>query len=195
MRYEPWSCLVWWSYSLQLQHPTPLWQNNVLLRATEELRVPSAHPPSTPSSSSSLSREWRKSHSAAKEPRNQSTPGNADYQTLPGSVRTVSAGTLSDSQRPELSTKLRGRLGHLVTAIADAHQATSPNGSIRQPQPPVSVLSHQAWLGSSTAESHDNAQDSPNSSYGSIEVLMCRLCDRMFHSKAALEEHSHFCVS
>ena len=96
------------------------------------------------------------------------------------------------TDQPRASTaKLKGRLGHLVAAIAEAHCASSSTSSH------VDRTNSSKGLGTkSEAEfACSNAWVSVNSSLDSIEVHMCSKCDRMYSNRVELEHHQAICTS
>lgn len=96
----------------------------------------------------------------------------------------------TDQPRASMS-KLRGRLGHLVAAVAEAHRASSSVSSR------VDGTNSSRGLGteSECQLAFNNAWVSANSSLDSIEVHMCSKCDRMYSNRADLEHHQAICIS
>lgn len=127
------------------------------------------------------------SASAAKVSRldSNNSAGHSRHRAGSGARKT---GTKSDEvlsvEQPRASTaKLKGRLGHLVAAIAEAHSSSSTtyvDGS--------SSGSHEPsrW--------HNTAWVSANSSLDSIEMHMCSKCDRMYSNMDELEHHQSLCL-
>lgn len=67
------------------------------------------------------------------------------------------------------ATRLKGRLGHLVTAIAEAH-----GGQVPQPTRPL------GWV-----DGKERLDD--------VETYTCRQCDRMFSCLSEFEQHVLVC--
>ena len=96
-------------------------------------------------------------------------------------------------EQPQASTaKLKGRLGHLVTAIAESHDvALNPSSSGAD-----SVgMGRETRIESEPLHVHSNAWVSASSSLDSIEVHMCSKCDRMYSNRIDLEHHQAICSS
>ena len=169
---------------LQLQHPTPIWQNELLLQVSKEQKAAREMASEAPPTSSHPNKSTRKSRSA--------TAMNAKPDSST-SAEQVAVGGSSGSLRSSSSTKLKGRLGHIVTAIADAQQSSSAVGRPREPsssESPASLsprVRSQVWR-----ESADCLEAS--ASYSNIEVHMCSKCDRMYHTVEDLKLHHMICM-
>ena len=79
------------------------------------------------------------------------------------------------SSRSQSTTRLKGRLGHLVTAIAEAHGEPAV--------PPARAL---GWVGGGRGHVQ-HPKD--------VEVYTCQMCDRMFGSLSELGQHQRCCNS
>lgn len=94
--------------------------------------------------------------------------------------------------RPSSSnTKLKGRLGDLVAAIAEAHRASSTSLS-------TTILKDDHKSGSlpPTAKQQvwkDTCRTPSSSSLESVEVHICDRCDRMYYDRVELEKHYTLC--
>lgn len=117
---------------------------------------------------------------------------------------TASSRPDSRPSRPLTGGSLKGRLGHLVAAIAESHKTsniigttmTSPQQmSERETPPPLLKGRQDVWI-DLKEPSNDFVRSShlsANSSYGSLDIHMCSKCDRMYHSKQQLDEHIEVC--
>ena len=76
--------------------------------------------------------------------------------------------------RSQSATRLKGRLGHLVTAIAEAH------GEPPVP-PPARTL---GWVG----------RQEKGRGHKDMEVYTCQTCDRLFNSSSQLGQHQQYCI-
>lgn len=174
---------------MQLKGPTPLWQRETLLMAQQELITVTdqSHSHSvektekiTAKSAASIDK-----HSKASR-RNCSPPALASGHKLqPLSSSTAAIHKHNQLERPSTNSKLRGRFGYLVEAIAQAHKSDM-TGSYNHSSPPKQGA---AW--------HEDFNISPhgslNSLYHDTEVCMCSKCDRMFHSKVEFDSHLLSC--
>ena len=110
-------------------------------------------------------------------------------------------GKSNSAKQPHLSTaKLKGRLGHLVAAIAQAHH-TDSNSSAPSTNTPAAGVNeggtgvpirpevlhpcNNAWV--STSKSSLQGVDSIS------EIYMCSKCDRMYTERGGLEQHESVC--
>ena len=113
-------------------------------------------------------------------------------------TRSNSAEILSTKQPHTSTAKMKGRLGHLVAAIAQAHHSSQKsstpsthlvNGSISGEPSRPKVLHHpsNAWVTTSdkSLESVDLIS----------EMYMCSKCDRMYTDRGELEQHQSLCQS
>lgn len=100
---------------------------------------------------------------------------------------TRSSSTSTDQPRAT-TAKLKGRLGHLVAAIAEAHHASTSLMS------GVDRTNSSKGLGTKSEPRHvrSNAWVSADSS---IEVHTCSKCDRMYSNRGELEHHQAICTS
>lgn len=110
-------------------------------------------------------------------------------------------GRSNSAKQPHISTaKLKGRLGHLVAAIAQAHHTDSNSsapstntpaagvnegGTGVQIRPEVLHPCNNAWV--STSKSSLQGVDSIS------EMYMCSKCDRMYTERSRLEQHESVC--
>ena len=115
---------------------------------------------------------------------------NADKRRT--NLRVKSGGRRPSIEQPRASTaKLKGRLGHLVAAIAESHSSSSsPTAS----HTGIGAGSGGCVKTESSSHGHSNAWVSANNSIDSIEVQMCSKCDRMFSDRSDLEHHQASCV-
>ena len=172
---------------MQLKGPIPLWQRETLLKAQQEL---------TPVTDQSYihpveKTEKRKTKRAAsidkhsKTSRRNYSPPALDsghkLQQAPSSTTAIH----KQLERPSTNSKLRGRFGYLVEAIAQAHKSDM-TGSCNRSSPPKQGA---AWHEGPNVSLHGSL----NSLYGDTEVCMCSKCDRMFHSKVELDGHLLAC--
>ena len=86
------------------------------------------------------------------------------------------------------SAKLKGRLGHLVAAIAEAHRSSS---SINLDDCSDGTRNSKSGGASRV---HDNVQRVDSSLDYDIEVHTCSKCDTMYSSREALEQHLSICT-
>ena len=87
------------------------------------------------------------------------------------------------------SAKLKGRLGHLVAAIAEAHSSTSSTNMDR-----FSNGVHSNESGQPSHHVHSNAWMTAEGSLDCIEVHTCSRCDKMYSNREALEHHQSICT-
>ena len=162
----------------QLKGPTPLWQNQTLSKAQTPADQAHNHPQSPTEKSEKRQTE---SPVADKYPK-RSPPAIDSGQSV---TTSSSRASLHKQKQLQKSSKLRGRLGHLVEAIAEAHRLS--------PSPPPVPMQRPAWYQSATEASNHSSHDSANSSYSDIEISLCNKCDRMFHSKVEFDAHQLIC--
>ena len=120
--------------------------------------------------------------------------GNVNPWTSSGAV----SADLSVEQSRASSAKLKGRLGHLVAAIAEAHRSNS------SPISNVDRYSNGAYMYNSKSggRSHDIVRvhsnawmpADDNDSLDCIEVHTCSKCDKMYNNREALEHHQSICT-
>ena len=115
--------------------------------------------------------------------------GNVKAWTDSGAVSADS----SVEQSHASSAKLKGRLGHLVAAIAEAHTSSS---SINMERLNFSNGTHNSKPGgpSLVHTVHSNAWMPADSSLDCIEVHTCSKCDKMYSNREALEDHQSICT-
>ena len=122
-----------------------------------------------------------------------SRDGNVNFWTSSGAV---SADSSVEHSRAS-SAKLKGRLGHLVAAIAEAHSSNS------SPISNVDRYSNGAYNSKSGGRSHDIVRvhsnawmpvDDDDDSLDCIEVHTCSKCDKMYNNREALEHHQSICT-
>ena len=107
----------------------------------------------------------------------------------------VSADSSIEQSRAS-SAKLKGRLGHLVAAIAEAQSSNS--SSINN----MDRYSNGAYNSKSGGRSHDIVRVHSNAwmpaddddSLDCIEVHTCSKCDKMYNNREALEHHQSICT-
>ena len=157
----------------QLKGPTPLWQNQTLSKAQTPADQAHSHPQSPTEKS-----EKRQTESPVADKYPKRSPPAIDS----GQSVTTSRASSHKQKQLQKSSKLRGRLGHLVEAIAEAHRLS--------PSPPPVPMQRPAWYQSA---SNHSSHDSTNSSYSDIEISLCNKCDRMFHSKVEFDAHQLIC--
>ena len=126
-----------------------------------------------------------------------------------GSAKVVrmssTASSRSDSRqpppsRPPTGGSLKGRLGHLVAAIAESHRTsnitmTSPQQmSEKETPPPIRKDRQDVWIDlKQPLSSSDSSCISPTGSCSSLDIHMCSKCDRMYHNKQQLDKHLEEC--
>lgn len=182
LHYLQWCIFLAGNYSdtciSQLKGPTPLWQNKTLSKA----HTPADHVHSHPQSpSEKTDRKQAESSVADKHPK--SPPPAIGSSQRGASLRAPSRKQKQLKNSSSTTCKLRGRLGHLVEAIAEAHRLS--------PSPPP--MHRTAWYQSAEEGSNHSSHDSPNSSYSDIEISLCNKCDRMFHTKVEFDAHQLIC--
>ena len=109
-----------------------------------------------------------------------------NFNMTKGNSGAVSADSVEQSRAS--SAKLKGRLGHLVAAISEAHSSSASTNMDRFSNGAHSIESD------GPSHMHSNAWVSADSSLDSIEVHMCSKCDRMYSNREALEHHQSICT-
>ena len=149
----------------QVKGPTPLWQTGLLSKAGHELQPPIPVAAATPSSSGTTAVHQKRN----KVRRTRNSPGKHTPLQQPTDLENVSSVQLqtqshdgfqrTSSQvqigRPPSASKLRGRLGHLISAIADAHKATS--GTNKDCRDTVTAVAPSSPTSSSLTQAHRRA--------------------------------------
>ena len=116
-------------------------------------------------------------------------------------TRVKSDGVSHGHEQSRASTaKLKGRLGHLVAAIADSHTSSSSshnhlNSNLGGGRGKSTCNGGQTIKAEPSPHVHSNTWIRTNSSLDSIEVCMCSKCDRMFSGRGELEQHQALCPS
>ena len=197
-----------------MRQATPLWRKSFLSQLQEEQQQAIAQQSSQhetvhrphPHASAALvqstgghihtqsnNQHQRKVQSAIKASKskvNSSRNENVNTWTDSGAV----SGDSSIEQSRALSAKLKGRLGHLVAAIAEAHSSNSSISSVDR-------YSNGAYNSKSGGRSHDVVRVHSNAwmpadddSLDCIEVHTCSKCDKMYNNREALEHHQSVCT-
>ena len=192
-----------------MKGPTQLWQTSLLTEARHELQ-PVARLTSPRAATAIYQAKKSKGRKARSAQEKEFSSQQMQTYSPEESYSQVQI------ERPPNSSRFRGRLGHLVSAIADAHKAATSTGQYTvtgiapsHTSNPTTQVRRRAWSATAAADSrppfhartahHDDngshlqVQDSPNSSYSDIEVHMCSKCDRMYHCRGDLEEHERLC--
>lgn len=172
---------------MQLKGPTPLWQRETLFKAQQELKPVTHQSYSHPAEKT----EKRRTKSAASidkhsnsSRRNCSPPAlDSGHKLQQAPSSTAAILKHNQLERPSTNSKLRGRFGYLVEAIAQAHKSDMTGGYSPPPKQGA------AWHEGSNVSLHGSL----NSFYDDTEVCMCSKCDRMFHSKVELDGHLLAC--
>ena len=190
-----------------MRQATPLWKKSFLSQLQEErtvaqqssqhgmLHQPHPHTSAAVQSTGghihtqSNNQHQRKVQSAIK------SKVNSNQWVRNGTVKTwADSGAVSaDSsveQSQASSAKLKGRLGHLVAAIAEAHSSNSSTNMDRFSNETQSTKSG----GPSHVHVHSNAWMLADSSLDCIEVHTCSKCDKMYSNREALEHHQSICT-
>ena len=196
-----------------MRQATPLWRKSFLSQLQEEQQAiaqqssqhEAVHPPHPHASAAlvqstgghvhniqSSNQHQRKVQSAIKASRSKvssSRNGNVNPWTNSGAV----SADLSVEQSRASSAKLKGRLGHLVAAITEAHGSPVSN---------VDRYSNGAYNSKSGGRSYDVVRVHSNAwmpaddddSLDCIEVHTCSKCDKMYNNREALEHHQSICT-
>lgn len=174
---------------MQLKGPTPLWQRETLLIAHQEL-IPGkdqSHSHSVEKTGKRTAKSAASIDKHSKTSRRNCFPPALDsghkLQPVPNSNAAIHKH--NQLERPSTNSKLRGRFGCLVEAIAQAHKSDM-TGSYNHSSPPKQGA---AWHEDSNVSPHGSL----NSLYRDTEVCMCSKCDRMFHSKVEFDSHLLSC--
>ena len=194
-----------------MRQATPLWRKSFLSQLQEEQQIaqqssqhdmlhqPHPHTAAVQSTGGpwSNNEHQRKVQSASKANRlkmncSNQWVGNGHSKSLKtwADSGAVSANSSVEQSRAS-SAKLKGRLGHLVAAIAEAHSSNSPTSTDR-----LSSGAHNSKSGGgpSHAHVHSNAWMPADSSLDCIEVHTCSKCDKMYSNREALEHHQSICT-
>ena len=205
-----------------MRQPTPLWRKAFLSELQEEKSTAqwsSQEKPSQPSSGGNDSSDkvgssfthadngyqsrGQSASIASTTTCKSSIAGEREAENFHTSNKTntrlKSAEILSVKTSYTSQAKLKGRLGHLVAAIAQAHHSSqsssspsaqhnmkgSTNGEPSRPE----VLHHpsKAWV--TTTNKNSESVDFIS------EMYMCSKCDRMYTDRCELEQHHSLCQS
>ena len=116
--------------------------------------------------------------------------GNSIIKTQADLSAVLSESSVEQSRAS--SAKLKGRLGHLVAAIAESHSSSSSMSTDR-----CSNGAHNGKPGGPSrvhVHVHSNAWMADDSSLDCIEVHTCSKCDKMYGNREALEHHQSICT-
>ena len=92
------------------------------------------------------------------------------------------------------SAKLKGRLGHLVAAIAESHSSSSTTSMDRCSDGPGTHNTKSGGPSRVHVHVHSNAWMPDDSSLDCIEMHTCSKCDKMYGNREALEHHQSICT-
>ena len=162
-----------------IQHPVRLWQDIAWMRKDSTQRELAVE------ETEGVQIARRLSSSLAKTVKKDRVSHTVETGSHDRALQhTVETG--SHDHSPSSTKMVRGRLGHLVTALADARlQAASTPAP-----PPPSPTQTQAWT-SSLPSTRSDREDN----YSNVVVTMCLSCDRMFCSQHELTAHEQYCTT
>ena len=196
-------------HTLQLKHPTKLWQKSLLLTAEEELGPGHTYSKINKPQTAEMIR--KKQSFVAKLP-SKKAPHRSRTSRSSSTGREQTRPLTPSDDRPLTGVKFHGRLGHLASAIAVAPQLAvdESNTALSSNHASTSSLEDLHTLDQRDVRSKDASNPGGHievkdlesldgsfgdGSFGDMEFYMCSGCDRMFNDRDELEHHQTTCTS